>query len=169
MKKKHIIIISIFAGFVSLLLIISKQNHEDPFNEPYPIYPNLVVNGQTIKDEHMYIVDRGGIYLSQLPFTKIINALGASVEWIDKETARISIEDQEYTLSLPDKALYRMGSTINCLEKGKANIFSLRVYQECQELYFDNYTMENTLDKIGLQVTIILDIDNNTVVVTTEV
>lgn len=169
MKKMHLmIIITVLAGVVSVLLIINKQNHKDPFNEPYPIYPNLVVNGQTIKDEHIYIVDRGGIYLAQLPFTKILNALGASVEWIDRETARINIEDQAYTLSLADKALYKAGSTINCLEKGKINIFSLRVYQDCQELYFDNYTMENTLDKLGLQVAFDLDIDNNTVFVTKE-
>lgn len=65
----------------------------------------------------MYIVDRGGTYLSQLPFTKMLYALGASVEWIYKEIARINMEDQAYTLSLADKALYKAGSTINCLEK----------------------------------------------------
>jgi len=171
--KKHYF--TIFICFLMLAVIIVASVHfninraqEKPIEGPDALFPELIVDGKKIEDEHVYIVERGGCYVAHMPLVKVLTGLGVPVIWTGGDSAQIEINGNNYILSLKDCTLYREGTTKNCIEKGagKSNIFGLRVYQDSQDIYFDNYTMESTLDGLGFQIKIGIDIENNKISVT---
>ncbi len=163
MKKQPIIYILLFLllaiVLTAVLFLHLNKEPEKKIEGPEPIYPELIVNGKMIEDEHVYIIDRDGISIADIPLVKVLSGLGVPVEWENDDTAHIQINNQDYTLSLTDKALYKSGTTKNCIVKGEGleNVFGLFVYKDVQDLYFDNYAMEYSLNKLGMKIKITLD------------
>jgi len=168
MKKTLPLLFLSFTIFIILLILFVHCNNEIEILDPDPFYPELVVGKDRIKDEHIFIVDRGGTYVASLPLAAILKGLSVPIEWISQDIARCQIGDQDYILSLPDKALYKEDSMTDCIEKGKglASVLSRRVYEDRKDIYIDNYTMVSTLADLGISVDISWDSEKNEICVT---
>ena len=135
MKKRWMIVMLAVAVVAGIWIVNKTRVHEDPFNEPYPFYPVLYVNGTKVEDAHVYVVERDAC-IANLPFLKILVNLNVPVEWADSNTASIA----------PGKGLV----TYFC-----------RVYQDSQDLYLDNFCIVTMLEKMGLSVCIDWDAAEN--------
>ena len=151
----------------------------DPFNEPYPTYPDLFINGKqvevgdfsqerTIEDAHMYMIDRGDEVsrYACLPFTVIVRELGCPVAWCGEGSAILTIRGQRYELSLPNAILSRPGESENLIVTADGFVIHSRYSPDTSELYLDNHTIVATLNSLGMDVSIDVNYEDNTVAVT---
>lgn len=161
MKKRWMIVMLAVAVVAGIWIVNKTRVHEDPFNEPYPFYPVLYVNGTKVEDAHVYVVERDAC-IANLPFLKILVNLNVPVEWADSNTARFLIRDQPYILSLKDETICKEGNAENCIAPGKGLVtYFCRVYQDSQDLYLDNFCIVTMLEKMGLSVCIDWDAAEN--------
>ena len=161
MKKRWMIVMLAVAVAAGIWIVNKTRAHEDPFNEPYPFYPVLYVNGTKVEDDHVYIVERD-IFFASFPLLKTLENLHVPVEWEDSNTARFVIRDQAYILSLTDETICKEGSAENCIVPGKGLVvMHCRVYEDSQDIYLDNFCTVTMLENMGLSVCVDWDAAEN--------
>ncbi len=72
----------------------------------------LVVNGKDITSENYVMLTQDDVYL---PFTAILEALGAELLWQSDTTAKISFDGKKYLLTTTDCSLIEEGGDFNFL------------------------------------------------------
>ena len=72
----------------------------------------LVVNGEDITSGNYVMITQDDVYL---PFTAILEALGAEVLWQSDTTAKISYDGKKYLLTTTDCSLIEEGGDFNFL------------------------------------------------------
>ena len=74
----------------------------------------LFVRGEDISAEHYVAINMEKRY-AVLPFTAVVEALGAKIEWESETTAMIIIDHEEYLLNVDENSLTMPGSVFNFL------------------------------------------------------
>lgn len=118
----------------------------------------LMVNGKDITSGNYVKLNE---YYADLPFTEVMEALGAKVEWQNKTTAKITYVGQDYILDTTKCSLIEVGGTFNIISTPPG---STRHYQVVgDEFILDNVTMKGAFQLMGTSIKININYDDKIV------
>ena len=89
----------------------------DPTEEAATTYDNnctLIINGVELSSAHYVHIDHERRY-AELPLAAVVEALGATVEWDNNRTARITYHDSHYKLDVYKVSLVKNGDLFNMI------------------------------------------------------
>lgn len=119
----------------------------------------LNVNGTTVITSNMYF--NNSPRCAMLPFTTVMNALGATTEWENASVARIMFREKEYILNTSEKQLVESGQSANYIIPTPGSKVYCQVIEN--EFLLDHLTFKTSLLMMGLPITINVDYDTYTV------
>lgn len=120
----------------------------------------LIVIGQDITQGN-YLNFNSDPRYAALPFTAVMKALGAKIEWKSLSIAEITFNGEKYLLDTQAVSLAKEGSSSNYIIPTPGS----KVYYQIagKELVLDHITVRTVADIMGIKLSIEVDYQNNTV------
>lgn len=114
---------------------------------------NLVVNGVNVPTAHSITIHTDERY-AELPLVTIMEALGATVEWLDSHNAVITYNQTVYALNAMDNSLCEVGKVTNYIALPPGTTHGGCYRLEDQEFYVDSDSIIYFLSKLKLALSI---------------
>lgn len=155
MKTKVIILVVFFFLIITVGIILYN------YYQNVPINGTLNVNGKDITNENVIIHK----YYTELPLTKVLEALGFNIEWIDDNNAKVTYNDKIFDLNISEMSLTEVGAENNFLWPAPGG--TVRVCKNIdKDIILDNYAIKSFCYCVGINIKIQLDRDNSYVYIT---
>lgn len=113
-----------------------------------PKYGLLKVNEVDITQENVMLY----FNYAELPITKLMESLGAKVDWVDNSIAEITYKEKAYTLNLATVSLIEVGQNFNLLLPPPGDNRVFKVLDK--ELVLDSNTIKSTLYQMGTKINV---------------
>lgn len=152
-NKKWLIIVGVL---ILILLVLKDGCASDGLNARAA----LIVNGNKIADpdKEIRIYQRADKYYGWIPIFSVLQNFGCPVEWVNDETAIITINGLEYEYRYRDEGLFGRGTDNNYWtpEYGKTSYSFVR---KGQDVYTSTASFSASMENLGVNIEINLDID----------
>lgn len=117
----------------------------------------LIVAGYDISDGNYIEFHEAPRYVA-LPFTAVLKALGAQVEWKSEFVAEIEFNEAKYTLDTREASFVKEGSNTNCIIPAPGSQVHYQVVEN--EFVLDHITLRTIAMILGITIRIDIDYQN---------
>lgn len=132
--------------------------------DPQSSNSRLTVAGTGLpQGKHMVFVNTSSSSCVLLPFTAIMEQLGADVQWSSNEIAQIRFRGKVYTLNTIDVSLIEDGTDLNCILPAPGGKIHAHLMEK--ELMLDHVTFQTVALMLETRLVVDVDHQNQTVVI----
>lgn len=162
MKRIGAFFTAILLILMVVLLITSLVIRSSTTNDSNKSQGRLEINGKPVRKAEISIYKVESRDCANLPLTRVLQALGFDLEWVNKDTVHFILDGKEYSLSLEELRLNEIGGIFNYLDcpPGSYTYFCER---QGDEVYVDDVTLEVAFIEIGVPIRISIDYDDQRV------
>ncbi len=157
-----IIAMAVLVAVIYLVLMLSSGG----VAQDWSVHAKLITNGTTIRDRETKIIERE-CYYGYIPFLSVLQQLGYTAEWKDKDTALLIINDIE--LEYQDGILHEQGKDYNYLlpKQGRQGITGeVRFKHIRNELYtIADDSFISLLEEFGVRIEVTINVATRTIVI----
>ena len=130
-------------------------------NPPRDTQKILIVNGQSLAAaSHMIFTSDSAM----VPLVEVLEVLGAEIQWVNNYTANIIVKEKQYSLNTETGVLIKEENQANCFLPAPGSSVHYQVVDGV--FLLDHITMRTVLMIMGSMVSVDVNYENNTVVIT---
>lgn len=155
MKTKVIVLVAFFLLLIIIGIILFN------YYQNVPINGTLNVNGKDITDKNVVIHK----YYAELPLTKVLEAIGLNIEWVDDNNAKVTYNDKVFDLNISEMSLTEVGAEDNFLWPAAGG--TVRVCKSIEkDIILDTFAIKSFCYCAGINIKFRFDRDNSYVYLT---